>query len=91
MANEKVYPKGIRVFKPRDGAPEWVLGTVLVTPHELQQWIADNAQYMTDYQGNPQLKLDLLKGKDGPYVAVNTYKPQSSTAAAEPVDPSLPF
>ena len=74
MANEKVYPKGIRVFKPRDGAPEWVLGTVLVTPHEIQQWIADNAQYMTDYQGNPQLKLDLLKGKDGPYVAVNTYK-----------------
>ena len=90
---EKIYPKGIRCFPARQGAPEWVLGSILVTPKELQEWIAANQQYMGEYQGNPQLKLDLLKGKDGPYIAVNTYKAGEKpvTPPVGEVDPSLPF
>lgn len=71
---EKIYPKGIRVFKPNAGAPEWVLGTLLLTPHELLAWIEQNKQYMSEYQGNPQLRCQLLKGKDVPYITVDTYK-----------------
>jgi len=74
---DKVYPKGIRVFKPREGAPDWVLGTVLVTPSELNEWLAANAQYLTDYKGSPQLRCQLLKGKDGPYITVDTFKPEA--------------
>lgn len=75
---DKIYPKGIRIFKPREGAPDWVLGTMIVTPSELEQWVKDNQQYMSDYNGTAQLKCDLLKGKDGPYIAVNTYKPANT-------------
>lgn len=76
--SEKIYPKGIRVFKPREGAPDWVLGQVIVTPVELVEWVQENLQHTSEYQGKKQIKLDLLKGKDGPYVAVNTYKPAPS-------------
>lgn len=77
---DKIYPKGIRVFPPRAGAPEWVLGTILLTPAELTAWLADNAQYLTDYKGNPQLRCQLLKGKDGPYITVDTYKAPEKAA-----------
>ena len=89
---EKLYPKGVRCFAPRSGAPDWVLGQILITPHELLEWIAANQQYMGEYQGNPQLKLDLLKGKDGPYIAVNTYKKEAQGDAEKPAEPDpLPF
>lgn len=98
---EKIYPKGLRCFAPRQGAPDFVLGTLIVTPSELSAWVEANQQYMTEYKGTPQLRLDLLKGNDGPYVAVNTYKPTgeytakaspapSETSGIEPVE-DLPF
>lgn len=85
---EKIYPKGLRCFAPRQGAPDFVLGTLIVTPSELSAWVEANQQYMTEYKGTPQLRLDLLKGNDGPYVAVNTYKP--GAAAAPTADETAP-
>lgn len=80
---EKIYPKGLRCFAPRQGAPDFVLGTLIVTPSELSAWVEANQQYMTEYKGTPQLRLDLLKGNDGPYVAVNTYKPGAVSGAVD--------
>ena len=83
---DKIYPKGIRVFKPREGAPDWVLGQVVVTPVELVEWVQANLQYTSEYNGSKQIKLDLLKGKDGPYIAVNTYKATGGSTAAPKED-----
>lgn len=87
---EKIYPKGLRTFAKRQGSPNFVLGAMVVTPEELQEWISVNQQHLTEYQGKKQLRLDILQGKDGPYVVVNTYKPQVSEAPQEPKG-DLPF
>lgn len=75
MAEEKIYPKGITAFAPRNGAPDFVLGTVIITIDDLTQWIDDNKQYLSDYNGKQQLRLNLTKSRDGrPSLAVDTYK-----------------
>lgn len=84
---DKIFPDGIRVFKPRAGAPAFVKGSIVVTPNDLVAWLKKNPGYLKDYKGTKQLNLDLLEGKDGGlYMAVNTYTP----AAKEPEN-DLPF
>ena len=75
MATEKVFPKGIMVFKKNDNAPDFVIASVVVNPNELVAWLKENKSLMTDYKGSPQLKLQLLNGKENkPYFQVDTYK-----------------
>lgn len=74
MANDKVYPKGIRVFNPRQGAPTFVKGTLVITLEELQNWASQNPDYLSDYQNQAQLKLNILEGDNGLYLTVDTYK-----------------
>lgn len=69
-----VYPKGIRFFKPFSSAPDFVKGGIVVTPNELIKFCKENEEYLTEYNGEKQLKLQLLEGKDGLYITVNTYK-----------------
>lgn len=70
---DKIYPKGIVTFSPRDGAPEFVKGTIIIKPNELFAWLKENALLLTDYNGEKQLKLQLLSGTNGLYTVVDTY------------------
>jgi len=79
MAEAKVYPKGLRTFKKNDNAPEFVLGSLIITPADLAQWVAENPQYLTDYNGSKQLKLQILNGDKGIYFTVDTYKKKEET------------
>jgi len=92
MADQKVYPKGIKIFAPRTGAPTFVKGSMVVNPNDLVAWLKQNQNYLTDSEKyGKQLTLDLLEGKDGLYVTVNTFKPTPKSAAPPaPVD-DLPF
>lgn len=76
MASEKVFPKGLRSFKKNEKAPDFVLGTLLVTPNELVKWLKENPTYLTEYKGEKQLKLQILKGKEEGMLTfvVDTYK-----------------
>ena len=74
MESKTIYPKGLRVFKPHEKAPDFVKGTLLVTPNELVKFCKENLNLMTEYKGNKQLKCQILDGKNGLYVAVDTYK-----------------
>lgn len=74
MAQEKIYPKGIMAFSPRQGAPDFVKGSLVITPRELIDWLKQNEGLLTEYEGKKQIRLDLLEGNKGLYVAVNTYK-----------------
>jgi hypothetical protein len=82
----KIYPEGIRVFSPREGAPDFVKGTVIITPSILEKWVKDNSAYLTYFKGDKQLKLQLLHGNKGLYVAVDTY-----TGSSTPATDDVPF
>lgn len=77
MAEQKIYPKGLRTFDKNANAPEFVLGTLIITPNELVAWLKENANYLTDYNGTKQLKLQILKGEKGVYFTVDTFVPKA--------------
>lgn len=84
---EKIFPEGVRLFKPRKGAPAFVKGSIVITPNALIAWLKKNPDYLKEYNGEKQLSLDLLESKDGGlYVAVNTYQKQGANE-----EDKLPF
>lgn len=76
--SEKIYPKGIMIFKPRDNAPDFVKGQMVITPNELVTFLKTVEEHKTEYKGNVQFKFDLLDGNKGLYLALNTYKKSES-------------
>ena len=44
MANEKVYAKGIRTFPKHEKQPSFVLGAMVITIAELNDWVKQNEQ-----------------------------------------------
>lgn len=87
---EKIFPDGVRAFKPRNGAPDFVKGSIVISPRKLVDWLKANPEFLSEYEGEKQLKLDLMDGTKGFYLSVNTYKKE--TADKQPdFDDKLPF
>jgi hypothetical protein len=85
---DKIFPEGIRVFSPRNGSPDWVKGSIVITPNDLVTWLKANAGLLTEYKGKKQIVLDLLTNKEGKlFLSVNTYKPEDKKEPAN----DLPF
>tara|TARA_R110000823_G_scaffold250176_1_gene373335 strand:+ start:701 stop:994 length:294 start_codon:yes stop_codon:yes gene_type:complete len=82
---ETIYAQGLRFFNPRETAPEFVKGEVIVNLKEFFDFVSTQKEYYTEYQGNKQLKLNMLSGKQGMYFTVDTFKPNSSAAAPQKV------
>ncbi len=90
MTDKKAnYPEGIRAFSPHEKAPEFVKGTIVITPNQLVTWLKANPGYLKDYKGEKQLRLSLKAGTKGLYLEVDTYEPQSKTFTKQDTD--LPF
>lgn len=92
---DKIYPKGIMTFKKNDKAPSFVLGTIVITPNELNKWLRENIGLLTEYNGEKQLKLQVLQGKEKLTLQVDTWKP-TAKVEAKPVpkveeETDLPF
>ena len=87
MTNIKIYPKGLRTFPKNEKQPDFVLGTLMVTPNELINWIRENESLLIEYKGNKQLKLQMLNGDKGIYFVVDTYSKQKQFEK----DDNLPF
>lgn len=68
------YPKGIRVFNPHAGSKAFVKGSIVIAPNELLDFCENNKELLSEYKGEPQLKLNLLEGDNGLYLTVDTYK-----------------
>lgn len=74
--NEKVYVKGINTFAERENAPDFVLGAMVINIPVFRKWVDENQQYLSDYKGDPQLRLTITYGKDGRVnFNVDTWKP----------------
>ena len=69
MENETKFVDGLRVFKPREGAPDFVKLNFLATADQLSAWLLANK----DSEGS--VRFDLLKSKnDKLYLKLNDYK-----------------
>jgi hypothetical protein len=94
MENTKIYPKGLFVNSPREGAPDFV-GDSLAFTKEFANWLNENPQLFND---KGYLRMDILTGReDKPYAVVNTYGLDSASAPTKTetaplhVDGDLPF
>lgn len=80
---ENILAEGLRFFEKNDKAPDFVMGTIVITIDEFKDFINANQQYLTDYNGKKQLKLQQLKSKAGKvYFNVDTFKPSPTPASA---------
>ena len=71
MANEKVYAKGFYGNKARQGAPEFVKGSISIKTSDAIEWLKAN----TNDKG--YVNLDILEGKEDKLtICLNTYKPK---------------
>lgn len=87
--SENKYPSGIIIFKPHEKAPDFVKGSVVITPKAFRDWCNENVDLATDYKGEKQFKFSLKEGKKGLYLELDMYKKEKA-AQAEEVD-DLPF
>lgn len=80
MSNTKIYPKGISYFAPRQGAPEFVKGDIILNMDELISWMKCNEQLSTTHEKyGKQFKLQVTdKG-----LSVNTWKQTESKKTNE--------
>ena len=87
---EKVYVEGFRGFKPNEKAPDFVLGTLIVTPKEFIDFLNNKcSKHFTEYNGKQQIKFQVLRAKDGGLTfVVDTYKQEQKQ---EPESNDIPF
>ncbi len=93
--SDTIYTEGLRIFAPRNEAPDFVKGTIIITPNELFKFFKDQEQHKTEYNGETQFKLQLLEGRNGLYTTLDTYKPEKNETNTKDVQPDqgdeLPF
>jgi hypothetical protein len=83
---DKVFPKGVFGFMRNEKAPSFVLGTLVITPRELVDWLsAEGKDHLTDFNGKKQLKLQITEGREGKLsIAVDTYVPKAKAEYNKP-------
>ena len=72
--SDKIFAKGLRAFKPHEKSPSFVKASVVISVNELNDFIRANENHLTEYNGQKQMKLQLLENDKGLYFAVDTYK-----------------
>ena len=82
---EQTLMKGIRLFQPKANQPEFVLASGVITLNEVVTFAKENPHLLTEYNGEKQLRVQVLKSKDGkPYMTVDTWKPTEAAATTAP-------
>jgi len=91
MENQAEFLNGLIVKKPREGAPDFVKGSISIKREELIQALSAKS--------DEWINLDIKESRDGKlYAQVNTWKPKTEgssipSVSSQPVQPSndLPF
>lgn len=74
QSTNRPLPEGIRLFDKHPNAPDFVLASLMITLDDLFNFVRNNPQYLSDYQGRKQLKLQILRSRNGGlYSAIDTY------------------
>jgi hypothetical protein len=75
MADEQIMAKGLRFFDKHPSQPDFVIGSLVITPNDIVTMCKENIAHMTEYNGQKQLKLQLKRSQAGAiYASVDTYK-----------------
>ncbi len=84
---EKRFPEGIYFNLPREGAPNFVFGSISMKHSVFMDWLNGEEPNNKGY-----VNLDILLSKETgkPYLVVNDFKPGQKTEKEE-VDPEDPF
>lgn len=91
MDNNLEFPDGLIYKLPREGAPDFVKGSLSLKRADLVKWLSGKS--------DEWINLDLKVGKSGKaYAAINTWKPDNASAVptvdvsakTDPAD-DLPF
>ena len=79
MSNQETpLIEGIRIFNPHQNAPDFVKASIVISPNELFKFLKDQEEFKTEYNGQPQFKMQLLESKQGKlYLKFDTFKPQT--------------
>jgi hypothetical protein len=72
---QNVYPEGIICFPKLEKQPDFVKGTIVISPNLLFEWLKKNPELLTEFKGEKQIRLQLKDGKNGLYVTVDNFKP----------------
>jgi hypothetical protein len=68
MSDDKIFADGL-LFKRRDNAPEWVVGSISIKVDDFTQFCKDNAD-------KGWVNLEVKKAKSGKFYAeLDTWKP----------------
>ena len=77
MSEKKVYTKGVMAFAPNPKAPSFVKGSVVITLNHLFQWAKENPQYLTEYNGEKQVKFQITEWEGKFNMPVDTFVPSN--------------
>mgnify|MGYP005999011705 CR=1 FL=1 len=91
MSNEKIYPKGLITFPPRENAPDFVKGKMIITLNEFVEWAKTQSEYFKEYNGQKQLAFDIKVGDKGLYFQLDTYKGGETKTEVVKEENDLPF
>lgn len=73
---DKKFIEGIRAFKPKK---DFIKAELVISLNELVKFCKDNPEFLTEYNGVKQLKIQVKESKDGKvYVAHNDWKPSEA-------------
>ncbi len=73
MEQEKAFPQGVIFKKPREGAPEFVRGSLCFKVDEFTKYLKENAN-------NNWVNIDILKSKTGnTYLKLNSWKKEAQS------------
>ena len=77
---DQIFPEGIRLFNPRQGQPDFVLGEMVISIDQFKKYFDNHPEYVSKYQGQDQMRFQILRAIAGPiYLAVNTYGTEAGT------------
>jgi hypothetical protein len=70
-----------------------VLGNLVISINEIQEFFSNNPDVVTYWQGNPQIKCQILKNKKGRGVTIqiDTYKADTPKENKKTDKGDLPF
>ena len=76
---DKIFCDGFNFKEPRDGAPDFVLGSISAKADKAIKFLQENAN------DRGYVNMDVLRGKSGePYIALNTWKPEKTADGWKP-------
>lgn len=77
---QKEFPKGLYFNPKTDRQPDFVIGKISIRKKEFTEWLAKQ-----EVDENGYIRLEVLTGRNGAYVAVDNWQPkQPSTPADDP-------